>query len=402
VAATGLLVVPLGEQAELLVRVADEQGRDIWASAVGFGQRWPLRPGGARLPTGPSTSALRLEAGPAFERLDLPEVVAAPTEDGQPTRISAQLRRAIDGPQLARFDLPAWPDAREGRHPDRLAEELLAEGVVYAVVHALDEVALPGMPDLQAAGRLSLWAGSRPASPVGSPLAWPWGRNSRSPAHGAAWWPGEEAQDLLALMSYGGSRLLAVDRNWVESAGPAPLWNPRPDLLLVDGINDLPLVTALMDEGWPLWPISTHTWLEAPEADPSTLDLEAALLAGRVVAGTGPFLRLRTLGKGPGELLPRPLGALLVELEVMAPRWMPLQSAWLVGPGGQELGRWPIAEEGVPRLRLRTSLPPWIGYLMAACEGPPDADGTERWAMSAPLRLGPPEAPPPDTGDTGH
>lgn len=369
----------------VLLRVADDQGRDLPATLWWDGAAWPLPAGGGRVELGEGTGAAVVSAGPTYERQDLGEITVSGTVE-----IDVVLRRAITADALL-FELgrPSWPDRSWRDRPEDRLIAAAAAGVGYSVLVADEEVATSSAAPQTA---MLHQGGSRITTDDGGVLlAWPWTADARFAAHGAVDPAGLSPLDALAAAVYGDARIVAVDAAWVRSA-PAPLlWDPQPRAMALASLDDLDDWTDVLDAGLLVAPLGPLAWLEGVPADGSVVDADAAMLEGRVVAGNGPYIDLRVDGSGPGSLVTRqPL--LAVRVRVEAPDWMPLTEARLVTTGGRELARWPLEDRGPVRLDRTVLVAPgdWIIATVAGDEAAPPLLEAPAWAVTAPVWITPP------------
>ncbi len=378
----------LGAAGFLQVRVTDDQGQDLPATLYWEGQPWPMAAGGETLALGPGTGPAAIWAGPACEALFFDELTLSETSS-----LEAVLPCAEDPPLLAELGREAWPDRDEGRRAEDVLFAAAAEGVGYAVLVADDEVA-PVAMDRHTAEHLMAEPGSRAdTDTLGALVAWPWSPDARDPAHGAADWPGIAALTLLNAMTRVADRVAVVEPAWVAAAGSPTGWARPPRGLRLGSLEDLPTFTGLLDAWVPIAATGPRTWmLEVPEVH-ATVDIVAALVAGRTVASNGPRLTLSVDGAGPGGALP--FGPLRdVGLRVEAPSWMPLSGAALIGSGGVELARWDLTGAEPVRLDARVErLALARGWVLAVAWGEEAVAPlleTPAWAVSSPVWIGRP------------
>ncbi len=382
------LTLTLGEQGLLRVRVVDQDGADLPATLLWDGEPWPLPPGGGDLPLGPGAGTALVWAGPACEAL----YYGALTLSGV-MELDATLACDQDAPLLADLGREGWPDPDEGRRAEDVLFAAAAEGVGYAVLVADDEVA-PVAFDRHTADWLLAEQGSRAATDtLGALVAWPWSPDARDHAHGAADWPGIDADTLLNAMTRVADRIAVVEPAWVDALGSLPDLARPPRGLRLSGLADLDTYAALLDAWAPVAAVGPRTWIEGLPEAPSTVDVGAQLVAGATVATNGPRLTLRVDGRGPGERL-LALQLRDVRLRVDAPSWMPLSGAALVGTGGVELARWTLSGGEPTRLDVTladTSLP--VGWVLAVVwgeEAAPPMLEEPAWAITSPVWIGRP------------
>ncbi|MCB9742930.1 MAG: hypothetical protein H6741_05465 [Alphaproteobacteria bacterium] len=283
-----------GPAGALWVRVTDDSGAAIPAVVEVDGLPYALPPGGAALPTGPGTKALRIHHGPAYGEwtgtLSVPE--------GAVTPLSLSLDRAIEAEGWVLVDL--FREASPSRTARAVASDDLdlaaAAGVGFALQTALDEVARPFHSDWSG-DWLRYRAGSRAETvSAGAVWSWPWGSNTRYAGHGATDWI-ELSPELVLVGAMGDSsprRFTVVDADWIQEAGPPGGWGATPTLLRVRGPSDLDTVRALLDAGARVGLVGPVTWSPVPggEALASAVAVERGLVRGDSVASAGPLLEL--------------------------------------------------------------------------------------------------------------
>ncbi len=401
VAPSAAPTLELGGAGSLRIRVADDRGADIWATVERDGLRWPIPPGGRALPVGAGVADTLVWAGPGYE---LQQIEAL--EVGEDTELSLSLYRVggQDPHVLAQIGLLGWPDATTRGLGNDLLAGAASRGVGFAVVVAEDEVAQSFWVDHDTDAAIRYRTGSAAATDaVGEPLAWPWTPDSEQPGHGAVPWPGLDAWQLLDVMDRVGTRQVVVDLPWIDAAGVSPDGRLDVMALRLTDVADLDDWLALVDRGETMAAVGPWTWVEG--VDPaafSEVDVERALWEGRTVATTGPRIRLRVQGQGPGStvtpsLNPAPetsaeplagAGALAVHLDVETPSWAPVDVAALYGPGGQELARFD-ARAGDRVVVDEDLLLTDVDWIVAAAWGSEDAapTGAVPWAITTPVRV---------------
>ncbi|MFZ5480769.1 MAG: hypothetical protein ACOZNI_28675 [Myxococcota bacterium] len=304
------------------VRVADDLGDDLRASLTDGVAAFDVPKGGGTVPVGTTPRDLWLWAGPAYGAAALPFA-------GDETRAAFTLPREMstDGVVWAAFGEEVAPDADQRRTSADVAASLAGEGVGYAVVVADDEIP---EDDRDSHDPVLVRAASRAA---GWLFSWPWSPNGKRPAHGAVPWHGFGALDQLAL-SQGGTgtgRRMAVTPAWVEAAraeADPRDWSPRPDVLWLASLDDLPVFLGLLDLWVPVTPISARAWVEVDGAV-NDAGVERGLVEGRVTAGTGPRLDV-SLRRGVID------GVVLVDVTLDAPAWAGIDALSLWTPAGEE------------------------------------------------------------------
>ena len=290
---------------------------------------------------------------------------------------------------LADLSLITAPDRRERRDDDDVLIEAAAAGVGFAVLVARDEVSSANPDTLDG---LPARTGSRSRG-VGEPVAWPWSPSNNRPAHGAAPWDGLSAEDLLSVMARRDGRTTIVGLDWLASATDPLDWLPTPDLVRVQGIDDLPALVSLYDDWIALPPVGPLTWVEGlSPASYAVVDVEAMLQRGRTIATNGPRIVLAVDGEGPGAFL-EPDGAITLGLRIEAPSWIPLSGAALIGPGGEVLREWTLTGNEPVRLTRSFSFTQAPDWVLAVCWGEDTAAPflpSPAWAITGPIWMGRP------------
>jgi len=388
--------LPLGGEGWLGVRVEDRDGLPLPAllSATSLhGRRglFAVEPEGSWLPLGAGAWDVELTAGPLRERVRRRIFL-----QGTDRRMELSMDGAGPPPGwlLADLDLPAWPARDERLGPAQALALAGARGVGFAVLTAPDEVATAAYA--QPWDRwLAAASGSRAATDLcGAIVSWPWKANSRKPAHGAVPWYGLSAEDALRVAAgeSGPDRTLMVEMDWVRTAGPVTRWAPRPDLVRLANLGDLDALIGLY-EGWAdLSVAGPLTWVDLGHEPPwDAVQVERALIEGRTVATTGPWLLLEVDGQGPGSQV-RGRGPHQVRLQVRASPDQPLTGAGLVADGRLAC-TWDLAD-GWGEERLAAAHPVLAThYLLAFAWGPPDRTDPARgdaWAVTGPVWAGRP------------
>jgi hypothetical protein len=244
----------------------------------------------------PGVHSLVLDAGPQWESialdLDVKASVIHFSELDWTRRIEPGSWHQAD------FFRSPWPSVNSRVEPLDDARLAASQGVSYAVMSAPEQVGRPytagWVSDL-----LRVRAGSVAEGERGVVWSVGWSRSSQ-PGFGTADTSLlDDPLDLLAMAMApkDAGRLGIVDLRWVEEAGPAWAWSPAPTALRVEGPEDLPAIRALLDQGERLSLVGPVTWLEVPDAElPATPHFERALVGGRSVAGTGPWLSVQVPG----------------------------------------------------------------------------------------------------------
>jgi len=390
------LDLALGAEARLGVRIADPQGAELPGLLLATGedgreQRHAVPAEGLWVALGPGVWDLTLASGPLRSRVQRSSV------DLQADERFEVLLAGMDDPEgwlLADLDVEVWPSRDERREPSELLGLAAAGGVDFAVATAPDEVAEAALEQPWDALLLAQSGSRADTEQVGSVIAWPWSSNTRKPAHSAVDWQGLSAEDLLVLASGGSGkgRLMVVDEDWIQAAGPAMDWEPRPDALLLEDPDQLPALLELYDSWVDLAAVGPLTWIQVEDdGQRAVVDVERGLVEAHTVATSGPFIELLADGAWPGDLLLHP-GPHRVHVVVRAPDWVELEGAALV-VDGERLVSWDLAgAKGDPRLEEELLV---LGsrYLLALAWGSvdpgPPAPGPQ-WAVTSPIWLGSP------------
>lgn len=240
----------------------------------------------------PGTHSLRIDAGPVWAPIDLQVEI----KDGVGLFSTLDWVQVI-APQdhlLADFFRSPWPATTSRLEPMEDARLAAGQGISYAVQSAPEQVGRPYTTG-EVSEVLRLRAGSVAQGPQGEVWSIGWSR-TLNPGFGV---PDtallQDPQDLLAMAMapLDAGRLGVVDADWVAQAGPAWSWEPAPTALRLRDLQDLPVLLALAEQGERISVVGPLTWLEAPDTElPSAAQLERALVMGRSVATTGPWLKL--------------------------------------------------------------------------------------------------------------
>lgn len=374
----------VGARGVVDVDVRTWDGEHVPTSVYWNGARWYLSTGSGRIYPGPGLGSAVVSAGPQYEVAWIEEV-----DVYDETAVSAVLQPAIeDPPLLAALGVETWPDATNRSSSSSRAASAAASGVRFVVTVADDEVAAS---DISRTSQriLAATGGSRANTPNGRPYAFPWGANSRRGAHGAAPWQDVHITELLGLMSPADTRYTVVDPEWVDAVGDPDLWGTVPDALQISSLDELPVYLDLLDRWRLLALVGPLTWLDGTDPNSfSETDAVAAIVEARTVATTGPLLTLRVEGQPPGADVS---DALLrrTSLKVQAPRWIPLDTAALIGPDG-ELMRWSLPDDTAVRLDVDVSLPadlPWVVAIAWSEDTAPPLVESPPWAATSAIML---------------
>ncbi|MEN9785279.1 MAG: hypothetical protein RLZZ299_543 [Pseudomonadota bacterium] len=287
------------------VRVTDGDGRDLAAQVVTSVGRWPLPPGGGRVP---DDAAGWLWAGPAWE--------ASPVDAGE-TPVEARLAPAMpmDGWMLADLAVEVAPDTDATETPVAARDARAAEGVDAVVLLADDDVPPPaGNGGRTPRGEVVAVTGSRTAGWLWS---WPWTPTTRRAGHGAVPWRRADGTPRAALDQLAAARGLpgeprrtVVTAAWVDAAraeAPPHAWRPRPDALWLDGPDDVAVLAGLLQAWIPVAPVGPRTWVPV-EAARDRVALDRAVIDATTSTGSGPRLRWLPPRCAPGEALRRGAG----------------------------------------------------------------------------------------------
>jgi len=360
-------VEPIGEHGFIEVEPITVAEEAVPFTVVWNDMQYSLSAEGGTVPVGPGPGEGRVTAGPRYTPYTIPfdEVVG--------TRpLIASLDAVIDRDAWVAFATSASPGPYERRTSKSLLSQLASEGFDYAVLVAEDEVA-EGVPASESA--IPSHAGSAAVTPQGTVIAWPWSRDSRSAAHGAAPWHALDTLDLLPWMSKAGRRYTAVDTAWFRNVGDALRRTESPDLLVIKSPSDLSTIADAYDRWMPIGLIGKTNWVHT---DSRVRDgILRAMLEGRSTPSTGPNIQLNVSGYGPGDMhdgaWTDETGGPIAELSLEAAG--DVTHVALVGPGGEALASWSTDE-----LPVTHALPP-VPWVVAIAQGPAD------WAITSAVWL---------------
>jgi hypothetical protein len=371
--------LPVGASGFIALEVTDDRGNPVPATLTWGGSTWSWLPGNTALGVGPGVGSGSVDAGPAYEIVDIPE-----QDITGEVAISVTVPTAVTPALLARLDVLASPDRTERRSTDSVLRQVAASGVGFAVVVADDEVALASAGE-STADWIRYHSGSRADSDMGRPVAWPWSPVTSRPAHGAAPWTRLDPQELLAVMNQNGGRWSAIDAEWAEAAGDPAGWSVQPEVFRLDDFEDRAAYQALLDAWQPLSPIGPLTWVDGVDLTAfANDDAMRGILTGRTTATTGPRILLTVDGRTPGQILePVAVNGRQIEIVVEAAERFTVTTAALYGPRGEELARWPLYGKGPVRLRATTWLSE-VDYLIAAVWNDLDPISGD-WAITGPI-----------------
>ncbi len=374
------LDLPLGGSGTLVLLpswVHQARPLDVaWRAQDGRSARVLVDPDGASLSLGAGVHELTLSGGPAYR----PQTLRVELAPGQVETVGVQL--------VPRFDPGAWVALGIGRPCDRArdyrgsnltsAVATAGDGLVWTVFAAEDDVC--GTSSGRNWPQL-LWADGVWLRGEGwSVLSWPWRVRAREALHGGVQQAGLGPADAAAAL-WGGfddNRTLLVNAGWLDAVGPPHLVSPRPDLVALEGLDDLGPWLAWLDAQRAVVPMGPVTWV--PVTDPAQLgasDVEQPLVKGNVVAGNGPLVWLTVDGLPPGEIVSAGDTGVEPTYQVSVDvRGGDVDRVRLIGEGGVVLGE--IGPEGGTVTR---PLPG--GYLLAV------AEGEAEWAVTGPVWLAP-------------
>ncbi len=281
-----LALVP-GESGGAWLRIGDDRGQDLpalvtWADGVAA-----LPAGGGWVPLLPGTHTLTVDGGPAYQRW-----VGDVSGD-----TALLLPQAIDtqGRVLLELGRDAWPSWSSGNSPADDLALAASQGRSLVIQTPRDEIGVPET-DSWPARQIRGVGGSMAVTPdQGTVWSWPWTPLEKRAGHGAVVWQDRPAQDLLALAAGGqASRFTAVDVAWVDAAGSPWTWDPRPDLLRLASVDELPVLLDLLAQGTAIGVVGPLAWATADTDGglPSAAALQRDLVTGRASATTGPLVTL--------------------------------------------------------------------------------------------------------------
>mgnify|MGYP007063380595 CR=1 FL=1 len=394
-AETGELTAPgtdmsleVGEEGVIWIRSTDEMGLPIPVTLWWNDEAWPLPPGGGRAPVGLGEGTAWVSAGPRFEAERFDDVAV----QGE-VFLDVSLRSVMQGQILMELGRTVWPDAHTRESLESVATKLVSRGVGFSVFVADDEVAeSPGSLGHRD-GSLLVETGSRAASMVGAPFAWPWTSTQGKSAHSAVDWTGLDAETLLALQDNGGRRHTVVDADWVVSAGRPADWDPAPLAMMLSGVEDVPILASVLDGRVPVTVTGPWTWvpsIDGQSNEPAhAVEVESRLVDGRTVATNGPMIWLTVDEATPGDML-YPLGPVTLEVEVSAPEWMPLDHVAIFGSGGETLAQWSTTSNSAPQLvqSMTVASGDWVMAMAWGEEqGAVPMMDAPAWAVTSPVYL---------------
>ncbi len=364
---TDLLMDP-GEPGGLLVRVADDQGKELPVFVRWDEGQAALPVGGEVVPIPPGTWNLVAEAGPAHDRWT--GTVEIP---GDPLRL--ELRRAIDTSNRVLLELgrEAWPSWRSGLSAEEDLESAAAAGRDLVIQAPPDEIADPDTVSWAARQVRGLGGSLAETEDAGRVWSWPWSPNEKRAGHGAVAWQGLSPEDVLALArGADGERFTVVDAAWVQSAGEPWTWNPAPDLFRLASLDDLPVLLEVLSHGIPVGVVGPLAWGAAETLSlPSAAALQRDLVTGAACATSGPLLELSSESLGfneAGDIL-----SLSLSLQARASAGISLLELYVDGQV--------VATEVVDPGETSSGLD-WTGIVSRSVLGV--ASG-EEWAVSAPI-----------------
>lgn len=187
------------------------------------------------------------------------------------------------------FDARAFPSRDSRLSAQEAQDKAAAEGAAMLVLGALDEVATAVAveePLLRVTG-----ASEARAPGQGRVLAWPFSTKNHRPAHGAVPWEGLSATEVLAVAKGGASRLAMVDLDWALAAGAVEQWDPLPDFLWLNDLDDFHHFRQIWQEGLRIGFVGEMTWVPADAEElPSVAAIQRPLIQMQSTAGNGPAL----------------------------------------------------------------------------------------------------------------
>lgn len=344
------------------VRCEDDARRDIPCAVSDGDSSWTLPAGGGRAEVGTEARTLWLWAGPRHGAAEF-------SFGGGEESFGAVLARVSDD-ELADFDRQVLPDRDASRWSWDDAHAATGQGIDYVVALADDFV--PSV-DIYRHDDVFVEVGSRAG---GNAWAWPFSASGRRAGNGAV--PaGFGALDTLSLLEGATSsqRILAVTTEWVAAARAETHprdWDPLPEALVLESLDDLPVLTALLDDFVDVVPIGERTWIETRGAR-NAAAIERGLHEGRVSAGNGPRVRIERAGD---EYL---------RVSLTAPGWMGVESVAVHTSG---TARAVSLRDGQAWVRVEDDADWVLVTASGARERPWGGDAA--WAVSAPVWLGGP------------
>ena len=358
------LVLDVGDAGFLSVEITDEESTPIPATLTWNGTSYALADEPTSVPVGPGIGTGQINAGPEFEIAIIDEINVQ-----DEVSVSASMTRIASKAAWVDFDVRAFPDSTVRRTASSLKIKLAAQGIDYAVFNAVDEVSQTGGTS-RVDHLISVSSSSRSGGPHGGLLAWPWSADSDKAAHGASNWDDMGPIDLLALMSRSGRRYTSVDATWLNAAGPAVNWDPIPDVIQVNGLDDIPALARVWDQRVAATVVGSRTWVDVPGR--TATEILRGILSGRTTASTGPQLHLTVDDLQPGDTFDIAAERLVV-IDIENPG--DLTEVSIIGPGGELIHTWSISE-----LPAETTVS-HSGWICAS------ATGISDWAITSPVWL---------------
>jgi hypothetical protein len=341
-------------------------------SAEGRVGRTVLPPEGGRVDTGPGEVSLVVSAGPDVGRT----AVTLDVVDDDTLRLGASMDVAFDAGNRALMQVTSLSERSRSHRVtnDEVVAYAAASGVRLLVQTPHDDIASnDGMSDALAPW-IDVRAGSLTTGPGWDIASWPWSESPRKAGHGAV---AQREEPLGAHSVAGGTRFSMVDLGWVDAADTPPsLVEVPPDMLRLDGVDDISAWLSWLNAGADLLPMGPLAWVDVDDVGlMSGTDVEHNAFRGRLVATTGPLVVLSADGFVPGDVVPstpvRQPGA-VATLEALGE----LDEMTLI-VDGTPIGTWPA---GKIELVVRPEK-----YLLAT-----GRSATGDWAATGPIWFTPP------------
>jgi hypothetical protein len=384
------MVLALGSPAELRVALvwdgATPRETDLAVTADGHTSHVLVPPDGLTLLVAPGQ--IGLEVGGALD-LARTETTAEVGQEG--AAIALTVRPAWDPGNRVAASLGRITDRdRASREPAaRTLRDATAEGFAFAVLSPSDAVAGASITDDP--GRIAWRNGVRSRHPDGwSIVSWPWSDNTKRAGWGAPDLARLDPQEALQTATGASTRrFTVVDAGWLAVA--APPWEHRflPDFVALD--PPLPAGPAATWTGWIGWldqgaaliPTGPVTWVDV--ADPALVggtEIEAGLVRGAVVAGTGPVIDFTWNGAGPGEAQGPPARPQLpAELSLVGAG--SIDRLEIFGEGGATVASWDVDGDTALTPLLVGDPGRWVVAVGWTTNG-------GDWAVTGPIWLAPP------------
>lgn len=217
-------------------------------------------------------------------------------------------------------------------------------------------------------------------------VSWPWSRQTRRAAGGLPAVSGLSLPEVLAQLQ-ADRRSTAIPLEGLgELDPPWSIW-PQPSHVVLDDPVDDPVVAWSPWWRWlsasrPVYPAGPVLWVDVPyPMAPSWIDIDAGIVRGHLIAGSGPDLWLTVEGARPGEIVPRPTDPATARIARPTVEDPAGATVLTLISGGEEVGSWPV-DAPPPFVTLDPDSRWVVGVLWTPGGGP--------WATTAPIWLSSP------------